>query len=33
MPNTKTSRYDIVACDLPWFGELAEKKVLLLPIR
>ena len=25
----KTSRYDIVACDLPWFGELAEKNVLL----
>lgn len=25
----KTSQYDIVACDLPWFGELAEKKVLL----
>jgi len=24
-----TSRYDIIACDLPWFGELAEKKVLL----
>ena len=25
----KTSRYDIIACDLPWFGELAEKGVLL----
>ena len=25
----KESRYDIIACDLPWFGELAEKKVLL----
>lgn len=25
----KTSRYDIIACDLPWFGELAEKKVLM----
>ncbi|MDJ1018296.1 MAG: extracellular solute-binding protein [Paracoccaceae bacterium] len=25
----KTSRYDIIACDLPWFGELSEKKVLL----
>ena len=25
----KTSRYDIIACDLPWFGEMAEKKVLL----
>ena len=25
----QTSRYDILACDLPWFGELAEKKVLL----
>lgn len=25
----KTSRYDIIACDLPWFGELAEKNVLL----
>ncbi len=25
----KSSRYDIIACDLPWFGELAEKKVLL----
>ena len=25
----KTSRYDIIACDLPWFGELAEKAVLL----
>ncbi|MEM9475810.1 MAG: extracellular solute-binding protein [Pseudomonadota bacterium] len=25
----KTSQYDILACDLPWFGELAEKKVLL----
>lgn len=25
----KSSRYDIVACDLPWFGELAEKGVLL----
>ena len=24
-----TSRYDIIACDLPWFGELAEKSVLL----
>ena len=24
-----TSRYDILACDLPWFGELAEKNVLL----
>ena len=23
------SRYDIVACDLPWFGELAERGVLL----
>ncbi len=25
----RTSRYDILACDLPWFGELAEKNVLL----
>lgn len=25
----KSSRYDIVACDLPWFGELAEKGILL----
>ena len=25
----KASRYDIIACDLPWFGELAEKDVLL----
>ena len=25
----ETSRYDIIACDLPWFGELAEKNVLL----
>ncbi len=25
----KASRYDILACDLPWFGELAEKKALL----
>lgn len=25
----KLSRYDIVACDLPWFGEFAEKGVLL----
>ncbi len=25
----KSSRYDIVACDLPWFGELADKGVLL----
>ncbi len=25
----KTSRYDIVACDLPWFGEFAQKGVLL----
>ncbi len=25
----KTSRYDLIACDLPWFGELAEKQVLL----
>jgi len=25
----KSSRYDIVACDLPWFGELAAKGVLL----
>jgi len=24
-----TSRYDIIACDLPWFGELADKGVLL----
>lgn len=24
----KSSRYDIIACDLPWFGELAEKGVL-----
>ena len=24
-----TSRYDIVACDLPWFGELAKKNVLV----
>ncbi|SMX23828.1 ABC transporter substrate-binding protein [Boseongicola aestuarii] len=25
----KSSRYDIIACDLPWFGELAEKKILM----
>lgn len=25
----KSSQYDIIACDLPWFGEMAEKKVLL----
>ncbi len=25
----KSSGYDIIACDLPWFGELAEKGVLL----
>ncbi len=25
----KTSRYDIVACDLPWFGEMAAAGVLL----
>lgn len=25
----ETSRYDIIACDLPWFGELAEKGVLM----
>ena len=25
----KNSRYDIVACDLPWFGEMAEKGILL----
>lgn len=25
----KTSRYDLIACDLPWFGELAEKRMLL----
>ncbi|MEN0001501.1 MAG: extracellular solute-binding protein [Pseudomonadota bacterium] len=25
----KSSRYDMIACDLPWFGELADKKVLL----
>lgn len=25
----KRSRYDIIACDLPWFGELAEKGVLM----
>ncbi len=25
----ESSRYDIVACDLPWFGELAKKGVLL----
>lgn len=24
-----TSRYDIIAVDLPWIGELAEKKILL----
>lgn len=24
-----TSRYDLVACDLPWFGELASKGVLM----
>lgn len=27
--NQNTSRYDLIACDLPWFGELAEKEVLL----
>ena len=25
----KVSRYDIVACDLPWFGEFVDKGVLL----
>ena len=25
----KVSRYDIVACDLPWFGELVERKALM----
>lgn len=25
----KMSRYDIVACDLPWFGEMAEKGILM----
>jgi len=25
----KTSQYDIVACDLPWFGEMAQKQVFL----
>lgn len=25
----RTSLYDIVACDLPWFGELAEKRILM----
>ena len=25
----KSSRYDIVACDLPWFGEMADKSVFL----
>jgi multiple sugar transport system substrate-binding protein len=24
----KSSRYDIIACDLPWFGELAQKGIL-----
>ena len=24
----KTSQYDIIACDLPWFGELAQGKIL-----
>ena len=25
----KSSRYDIIACDLPWFGEMADKGFLL----
>ncbi len=24
-----TSRYDLIACDLPWFGELAQKEMLM----
>ena len=25
----RSSRYDIIACDLPWFGELADKGILM----
>ena len=25
----KRSKYDIVACDLPWFGEMAQRGLLL----